>query len=33
MVNRRQPVGAYLLWGGTIVVQIFLLFALYSILP
>ena len=33
MVNRRQPVGAYLLWDGTIVVQIFLLFALYSILP
>ncbi|MBX3014328.1 MAG: hypothetical protein KF832_22590 [Caldilineaceae bacterium] len=30
---RRQQVGAYLLWGGTIVVQIFLLFALRSLLP
>ena len=33
MMLRRQPVGAYLLWGGTIVVQVFLLFALYSVLP
>jgi len=33
MTYRRQQVGAYLLWGGTIVVQLFLLFALYSILP
>lgn len=33
MHYRRQQVGAYLLWGGTIVVQLFLLFALYSILP
>lgn len=33
MMWRRQQVGAYLLWGGTIVVQVFLLFALYSVLP
>lgn len=33
MSFRRQQVGAYLLWGGTIVVQIFLLFALRSVLP
>ncbi len=33
MTLRRQPVGAYLLWGSTIVVQIFLLFALRSVLP
>ncbi len=33
MTVRRQPVGAYLLWGSTIVVQIFLLFALRSVLP
>jgi hypothetical protein len=30
---RRQQVGAYLLWGGTVIVQIFLLFALRSVLP
>ncbi|MEZ4730924.1 MAG: PH domain-containing protein [Caldilineaceae bacterium] len=30
---RRQPVGAYLLWGSTVVVHLFLLFALRSILP
>ncbi|MEZ4673761.1 MAG: hypothetical protein R2932_05885 [Caldilineaceae bacterium] len=33
MVWRRQPVGAYLLWGGTIVVQALLLMALRSVLP
>lgn len=30
---RRQPVGAYLLWGSTVVVHLFLFFALRSILP
>lgn len=33
MSFHRQPVGAYLLWGSTIIVQIFLLFALRSVLP
>ncbi len=33
MALRRQPVGAYLLWGSTILIQIFLLFALRSVLP
>jgi uncharacterized membrane protein len=33
MSLHRQPVGAYLLWGSTIVVQIFLFFALRSVLP
>jgi hypothetical protein len=33
MAWRRQPVGAYLLWSGTIVVQAFLLMALRSVLP
>lgn len=33
MMVRRQPVGAYLLWGGTVVVQGFLFLALRSVLP
>ena len=33
MMARKQPVGAYLLWGGTIVVQGFLFLALRSVLP
>ncbi|MCB0184644.1 MAG: hypothetical protein KDE31_10280 [Caldilineaceae bacterium] len=33
MAWRRQPIGAYLLWSGTIVVQAFLLMALRSVLP
>lgn len=33
MMLRKQPVGAYLLWGGTVVVQGFLLLALRSVLP
>lgn len=33
MAWRRQPVGAYLLWSGTIVVQAFLFMALRSVLP
>ncbi len=33
MVWRKQPVGAYLLWSGTIVVQAFLLMALRTVLP
>lgn len=33
MAWRRQPVGAYLLWSGTIVVQLFLFLALRSVLP
>ncbi len=33
MMVRNQPVGAYLLWGGTIVVQGFLFLALRSVLP
>jgi hypothetical protein len=33
MAWRHQPVGAYLLWSGTIVVQVFLFLALRSVLP
>lgn len=33
MAWRRQPVGAYLLWSGTIVVHAFLFMALRSVLP
>ena len=33
MMLRKQPVGAYLLWGGTVVVQGFLFLALRSVLP
>jgi len=33
MVWRKQPVGAYLLWSGTIVVQAFLFMALRTVLP
>ncbi len=33
MVLRRQPTGAYMLWGGAIVVEIFSLLALNSLLP
>lgn len=33
MSFRRQQVGAYLLWGSTVVVHLFLLFALRSVLP
>ncbi|MCB0132458.1 MAG: hypothetical protein KDD78_16465 [Caldilineaceae bacterium] len=33
MLGREQPTGAYMLWGGTLVVQICSLLALVSILP
>lgn len=33
MSSRRQPTGAYMLWGGTIVVQICSLLAMISIIP
>jgi len=33
MAWRQQPTGAYLLWGGAVIVQICTLFALNSILP
>jgi hypothetical protein len=33
MVIRKQPVGAYMLWGGAIIVQIFSFLALSSLLP
>jgi len=33
MAWREQPTGAYLLWGGAVIVQICALFALNSILP
>lgn len=33
MAMRKQPTGAYMLWGGAIVVQIFSLLALNSLLP
>lgn len=33
MVLRNQPTGAYMLWGGAIVVEIFSLLALNSLLP
>ncbi|MEZ4862027.1 MAG: PH domain-containing protein [Caldilineaceae bacterium] len=33
MARRNRPVGAYLLWGGTILIQVFLLLALRSVLP
>lgn len=32
LMARRQPVGAYMLWGGAIVVQVFSLFALVSLI-
>jgi hypothetical protein len=33
MVARKQPTGAYMLWGGAIIVQIFSFLALNSLLP
>lgn len=33
MMVRKQPTGAYMLWGGAIVVQVFSLLALNSLLP
>jgi hypothetical protein len=33
MAARQQPTGAYMLWGGAIVVQICTLLALFSLMP
>jgi uncharacterized membrane protein len=32
LLARRQPVGAYMLWGGAVVVQVFTLLALVSLI-